>query len=38
MTDDPYWIYPEYKMSRTGEDLTKEDIALGCDLICRGPA
>jgi hypothetical protein len=25
---DPYWMYREYKVARTGEDLTKEDIDL----------
>jgi hypothetical protein len=25
---DPYWMYREYKMARTGQDLTKEDIDL----------
>lgn len=28
MTDDPYWMYRQFKMARTGEDLTKEDIDL----------
>lgn len=25
---DPYWMYREYKIIRTGEDLTKQDIDL----------
>jgi hypothetical protein len=25
---DPYWMYRRYKMARTGQDLTKEDIDL----------
>jgi hypothetical protein len=25
---DPFWMYREYKMARTGQDLTKEDIDL----------